>query len=226
MIFLLLFLSCSRRQDSVQRSLPRPAVKEASKIAPQAENIAQEEDLPALPTLPPATQEHIMLPLARRERSLPEDFKIGRLQDQLAGYGDQAQLLATVRLFLSGLTAASVTAESLLPEAAPALDRYLKFYLERDIVPTDYRLGSLSYLPESSGEGGTPQQARLGIRLFNQDPAASTLAASEGALYLERRAEQWLIADLQIDFQTLADPYVRGKQKFIPSSYRWLAGGS
>lgn len=226
MIFLLLFLSCSRRQESVKRPLSRAAVKEASGVTPQAENTPQTEVSPALPTLLPAPQEHIMLPLAGRERALPEDFKIGLLQDQLAGYGDQAELLATVRLFMSALTGARVSRESLLPETAAAVNRYLSYYFERDIVPTDFRLGSVSYLPESSGKDETPQQARLGIRLFNLDPAASTLAASEGALYLERRSDQWLIADLQIDFQALADPYARGKQKFIPSSYRWLSGGS
>ena len=150
MIFLLLLCSCSRREAEKTTPLSRPIAKEASEPAPSTEiTLQKDESLVVLP-LTPAKQEHIMLPLARQARSLPEDFKIGLLQDQLYGYGEQSELLATVRDFFDALIQARIPAEALLPETARALSGYLTFYLDREIIPTGYRLGSIEYSSSSA----------------------------------------------------------------------------
>jgi hypothetical protein len=218
-IVLLLFCSCSRRQDEGKAGLPGPVIQEAARPSPPTEITLQQEESPPLSALTPAKQEHVMLPLGRRGRALPEDFKIGLLQDRLAGYREQTDLLLLAGGFLDDLTRGRVRAEALLPDSAQEMTRYLDYYLHRGIVPTGYRLGSIGYSPDTG-------QARLGIRLFAQETAESALAASEGVLYLERRTEQWLIADLQIDLQSLSRPPAREERKFMPSSYRWLSGGS
>jgi len=226
MILLLLLSACSRREEEGRTALRAPAVKEAGSPPGRAENTPRQEEAPALPPLTPAKQEHVMLPLGRRNRALPEDFKIGLLEDRLAGYREQTELLTTVSAFLEDLTRADILSDALLPESARSLSRHLLFYLDRGIVPTGYRLGTIAYFPPSRASGETPREARLGVRLFKQEPDAPAQAASEGVFYLEKQDERWLIADLQIDFQALGSPYVREAQKFIPSSYRWMAGGS
>lgn len=225
-ILLLLLSACSRRQEEERTVLRPPAVKEAGSPPERARTTSEQEEAPALPPLTPAKQEHVMLPLGRRNRALPEDFKIGLLEDRLAAYREQAELLATVSAFLDDLTRADILSDALLPESTRSLSRHLLFYLDRDIVPTGYRLGAITYFPPSRAAGEAPREARMGVRLFKQESGAPAQAASEGVFYLEKQDERWLIADLQIDFQALGTPYIREEQKFIPSSYRWMAGGS
>jgi hypothetical protein len=55
----------------------------------------------------------------------------------------------------------------------------------------------------------------MNLRLFGSP------GVSAGELYLERSGGRWYISDLQVDFQRMAQEYVREEEEYYPSTYGW-----
>ncbi len=145
---------------------------------------------------------------ARDQRTLPEDFKIGQIADVLAGDADTQQALKAANAFLARLAAGKVDPGVLAPEAQSRISDMIAFAVEHGSVPRTWRLGSLR--KRETGE------MTAAVRLFG------TVGTSEGELTLEHSARQWLISDFQISLGALQVKPEKPKDRFFPSSYRWM----
>lgn len=165
---------------------PAKSASTAAPAAPAPPPLPVEQTLPALPSPP----------------LLPADFELGPLADRLGAGRQEREALNTVERFLSGLAAAKVPEEDLLPERRQELARSLQYYLDQGLVPSSHRLGALE-----AGES----EARVELRLFDAD------GACVGEAYLIRAEGRWFLSDLQAGFPLLAQPYARRQGKYVPS---------
>jgi hypothetical protein len=147
--------------------------------------------------------------LARDERLLPEDFRIGPLESASDAEGDDRAALAAAEAFLDALTKGK-TARKLLSSGAAEIGDSVAFHLERGEVPTSYRLGR----PKTPGAG----ESAANVRLLGGGGTA------EGEIYMMPENRQWLVSDLQVSLADLRVKREKPKDKFFPSSYRWLLG--
>ena len=142
------------------------------------------------------------------KRNVPDDFKIGPLADYHKYAGERSTVLSQVDQFCLSLTNNELKDELLDEQNRALLTESLQYYLKRDIKPTEYRIG----LVELSGDGSSHVPVRF----------LSGRGISEGDIYLVRRAEAWLITDVQVDLQRLEQDYVRSDEEFVPASYDLL----
>lgn len=145
---------------------------------------------------------------ARDQRILPEDFKIGPVADALAGDADTQQVLKAANAFLARLAAGKVEPSALAPEAQSRISDMIAFAVDHGSVPRSWRLGS--FRKRETGE------MTAAVRLFG------AVGTSEGELTLEHSARQWLISDFQISLGALQVKSEKPKDRFFPSSYRWM----
>jgi hypothetical protein len=146
--------------------------------------------------------------LYRRQgsRIIPEDFKIGPLQDSLDP-GNKKGLTLIIEQFLKSLTRGEIEEDLLIPSDRTELSRFLAYHIGRGLIPRSYRFGSINL--------DDPTLARANVRLFSET------GVSEGEIYLTKEDGLWYITDLQIAFEKLSITYQQSDQKFIPYSYGW-----
>lgn len=226
MILLLALSFCTRKRESAPEDSPAKTStgQRNTQIKPKREiTLTKEESKDQTSTEIHKTGEtHFMLPLPQEKRTLPEDFKIGALEDILAGSKDRQELISVVHRFFNSLAQGRIDSDSILRADRERICRSLAYYVERNIVPETYRLGRIA-MPEEAGNSAdridgdySPQdEARLNIRLFGKD------GVSEGELYLAKADGRWYIADIQISFELLNRAYVRQEEEFVPSLYGW-----
>jgi len=142
------------------------------------------------------------------KRSVPDDFKIGPLEDYYSKNAERRAILSQVDLFCLALTKNELKDNLLDAQNRSLLVESLRHYLKREIVPGDYRIGLIQINEDGS--------SHVPVRLF------SNRGVSEGDIYLEKREKTWLITDIQVDLQRLEQEYVRGKEEFVPASYDLL----
>jgi hypothetical protein len=173
--------------------------------------LKKEEALPAQ-TLPAAVNAGVqtLLTLDGTPRILPEDFRIGPLGDPEQGTADEKAALEAAGALLASLVGGGVDAKLLAAESEEALRDMLAFGFEGARAPTSFRLGRAVARPEG--------ETTVNARLFRGQGTA------EGEIYLRKENREWLIADIQISAAELAAARERPKQKFFPSTYRWLLG--
>jgi len=146
--------------------------------------------------------------LYRRQSSciIPEDFKIGPLQDNLDP-GNKKGLTIIMEQFLKSLTRGEIEEDLLIPPDRTELSRFLAYHIGRDLIPRSYRFGSINL--------DDPALARTNVRLFSET------GVSEGEIYLAKEDGLWYITDLQIAFEQLSIAYRQSDRKFMPYSYGW-----
>ncbi len=146
--------------------------------------------------------------LYRRQgsRIIPEDFKIGPLQDSLDP-GNKKDLTLIMEQFLKSLTRGEIEENLLIPSDRTELSRFLAYHIGRGLIPRSYRFGSINL--------DDPALARANVRLF------SNTGVSEGEIYLAKEEGFWYITGLQIAFEQLSIAYQQSDRKFMPYSYGW-----
>lgn len=149
-----------------------------------------------------------LLSLGWGQGVLPEDFKIGGLQDPRTGGAEDQQAMKTIDTFLSRLSAGRVDPSLLAPGAKERITDVVSFGIEHGNVPRSWRVGDLR--KRENGELSAP------VRLFG-DPGTS-----EGEITLAQTARQWLVTDFQISLGALQEKPEKPKERFFPSSYRWM----
>jgi len=145
---------------------------------------------------------------ARDQKTLPEDFKIGSLADLLTGDADAQQAMKTAGVCLSKVAASKVDTTMLAPEAQGRISDTISFGIQRGAIPRAWRLGSLR--KRETGE------LSAAVRLFG--PAGT----AEGEITLEHSGHQWLVSDFQMSLDALLVKPEKQKERFFPSSYRWM----
>lgn len=148
--------------------------------------------------------------LEPKRTSTPEDFRIG----PLAGAGsaglsaEDAETLRTAAALLSELSESRVAADLLFPDRKDALARVLTEAIGEGQVPLRFRLG-----PVTRTEDGGP---RVNVRLFGSKGSA------DGELFFGKKDARWLVSDIQVRFESMAQERQPGEEKYFPSSYQWL----
>jgi hypothetical protein len=153
-----------------------------------------------------------LMALGHTARQLPEDFKIGPLGDARGSRQDENRAITTAEAFLKSIVAGSVDTRLLTPDSQDSVADTLAYGLRQGYKPVSYRLGA----PKSQENG----QVTATVRLFSSE------GASEGEIYLARAGSEWLVADLQLSLAQLSVKREPAKDKFYPSSYRWLLEGN
>ncbi len=146
--------------------------------------------------------------LYRRQgsRIIPEDFKIGPLQD-IFDPGNKKGITLIMEQFLKSLTRGEIEEDLLIPSNRTELSRFLGYHIGRGLIPRSYRFGSINLYD--------PALARANVRLF------SSTGVSEGEIYLTKEEGLWYITDLQIAFEQLSIAYRQSDSKFMPYTYGW-----
>ena len=172
--------------------------------------LKREEEKPARsPEVVPLSGESArLLPLRSPARSLPEDFEIGALQDQLDADGETLEACRMASRFLTALAAGRIDSQLIFPEKRVELGRFLAAYLEEGPPFKSFRLGRVS---------GT--EARLNVRLFSEQGACA------GEIYLLKQENRWWLQDLQVSFEQLKQAYKPKHERYLPSRYGWLEQG-
>jgi hypothetical protein len=150
---------------------------------------------------------------------LPEDFKIGPLADLVGVDRNSLEMISVTTRFLNALEEGTVAEQSLQEEVREELTTSIRYYLERGLIPVNYRIGVITTQSYSEGEQNPAmlqhRSAWMNIRLFGSP------GVSEGELYLERSGGRWYISDLQIDFERMGQEYVREQEQYYPTTYGW-----
>jgi hypothetical protein len=149
-----------------------------------------------------------LLPLGRGLRSLPEDFKIGALGDAREGDAEEQQAMTVASSFLARLVVGNVDATLLDPANAGRVSDMLDYSIQRGDTPQEYRIGT----PKKHESGEITANVRL----------IGTVGTSEGEIALARTGGHWLVTDLQISMGDLKVKKEKPKDRFFPSSYRWM----
>lgn len=139
-------------------------------------------------------------------RIIPEDFKIGPLQDSL-NPGNKKSLTLIIEQFLKSLTRGEIEEDLLIPSDRTELSRFFGYHIGRGLIPRSYRFGSINL--------DDPGLARANVRLFSET------GVSEGEIYLTKEDGVWYITDLQIAFEQLSIAYQQSNGKFMPYGYGW-----
>ena len=191
-------------------AVPSPAAA-PSQPGPAARTITlAQEQLPSAPAVAARQNTDVssLLPLGRAARVLPEDFKIGVLADARVGDAEEQQAMTAASSFLSRLVAGKVDASLLDPETGGRVSDMLGFGLERGDLPRAFRVGT----PKKHESG----EVTANVRLFGPE------GTSEGEIALSRTGGRWLVKDLQISMDDLQVKTEKPKERFFPSSYRWM----
>ena len=150
---------------------------------------------------------------------LPEDFKIGPLADLVGVERNIQEMISVSTRFLNSLEQGQVDRQSLHGEVREGLATSIRYYLDKDLIPLNYRIGVITTQTYSEGEQEPAKLQRrsawMNIRLFGSP------GVSEGELYLERSGGRWYVSDLQIDFGRMGQEYVREQDQYYPTTYGW-----
>jgi hypothetical protein len=229
LILLFSVVSCARtRNDSTEDqppaetpSAPEPAAdSDAGEVLSKREITLTQAAPPEQPQPVPAQQsEEQRLLSLESVQILPEDFKIGPLADLVGVDRSTLEMISVSTRFLNALEQGMVEGESLHSEVRQELTTSIRYYLDQDLIPVNYRIGAITTESYAEGEQKSSlldhRRAWMNLRLFGSP------GVSEGELYLERSAGRWYISDLQIDFERMGQDYVREQEAYYPSVYGW-----
>jgi hypothetical protein len=170
--------------------------------------LAREQPQPPAAAVKKDTGISSLLSLGRGARTLPEDFKIGRLGDARIADSDERQAVGAASTFLAGLADGKVDAGLIAPDSKARVSDTVSFGIERGNIPRSYRIGA----PRKRETG----ELSATVRLFGP------VGTSEGEITMARSGKQWLVDDFQINLSALKEKREKPKERFFPSSYRWM----
>ncbi len=168
------------------------------------QSITLEKVDPAAADRPPVravSEQTPLLSLDRDGRLMPEDFRIGALQDTLQG-GRELAIDRVVERFLGELAKARIDSGSLDPSLRDELVRSLTWYVSGGFVPDRFRIGRIS-----REEGA---EACAHVRLFRGENSA------EGDVYLSASDGTWYITDVQVGLDMLGETPEPSGDRFVP----------
>jgi hypothetical protein len=145
-----------------------------------------------------------------QQRLMPEDMKIGALQDGLSATRDYLRAIGTVRAFLDSIAKKEMDEALVLPAARAAIKAVVSYPLSQGYVPQRYRIGKIVFENESA--------VRANIRLYKDE------GVTTGEIYLAKVDDGWQVSDLQAGFTLLGKKYVKPTEPFVPGSYKFLLG--
>jgi hypothetical protein len=227
LILLLGVVSCARDDKTKDQPPPEPAPAPEQAVDSDTGEVLSKREITLTQAAPPEQPQLATAQLTEQQKLLalesaqvlPEDFKIGPLADLVGIDRSTLEMVSVSTRFLDALQEGMVEGESVHADVREELTTSIRYYLQRDLVPVNYRIGAITM--ESYGEGeqrSSPLEQRtawMNLRLFGSP------GICEGELYLERSAGRWFVSDLQIDFESMGQEYVREQEPYYPSTYGW-----
>ena len=225
-IVLLLVAGCAREKNAEEsRSAKSPQAEQPSAAAAAATGeVVSKREITLEQTTgtvqktqaPIRRPEQQQLPVLESIAVLPEDFKIGLLADLVGIDREKREIVAVTTRFLNAMQEGTVQEDTLLVSVREELGGSIRYYLDRKLVPANYRIGAIT---TESGDNNSslPRNpaAWMNVRLFG------TPGVSEGQLYLEKTGGRWYVSDLQVNLELLKQTYVREQDTYYPSVYGW-----
>jgi hypothetical protein len=227
LILILSAVGCARDKEPEDQPSPEAAPAPVEAEESGAGEIMSKREITLTETLPPQQPQASSAPQSEQQKLLtlesspvlPEDFEIGALADLVGIDRSTQELISVSTRFLDALQEGVVAEETLLAGVREELAISLRYYLDQELVPVTYRIGAITAESAAGGEDRqSPIEQRtawMNLRLFGSP------GVSAGELYLERSAGRWYISDLQVDFQRMAQQYVREEEVYYPSTYGW-----
>jgi hypothetical protein len=229
--FLVLFLilnlvSCGDDDEPKEQRPAEPPQTRAREDRPDAGDVVSKREITLTEAQPPEQSQLPILQQSEQQRLLalesvpilPEDFKIGPLAELVSVDRSTLEMISVATRFLNTLEGGSVAEESLQAEIRQELATSIRYYLERGLIPLNYRIGAItteSYGEEEQTSLLDQTTAWMNLRLFGSP------GVSSGELYLERSGGRWYISDLQLDFERLGVEYTKEQDRYYPSTYGW-----
>jgi hypothetical protein len=192
-----------QKAQNTAKLLTPDQTKQAINLKPKAETKN------AAPVSPPraVADTSNLFALSPQARIMMDDFKIGTLQDFLRGQNEMIAATSVVSDFLANLSRKQIKEELIKEEMRKEIDRSLRYPLNRDLIPENYRIGK-AFMEDN--------EITVNVRLYRGQNI------TEGEVYLEKENGEWLISDMQIGFTLLEEKYKKEEEPFSPSSYKWL----
>lgn len=201
-------LSPEQRKNAFQKpTLPPPRSGEQGKVirlSPSPSPVSSPSPGPSR-TL---TNEAGLFAYYPQQRLMPEDFKIGPLQDGVSATRDYIRAIGTIRAFLDGLAKKKIDDALVIPAVRAEIKSVISYPLSQGYVPERYRIGKISFERDD--------EIRAGLRLYRGE------GITTGEIYVKKIEDAWLVKDLQAGFTLLAKKYEKSKEPFVPGSYRFL----
>jgi hypothetical protein len=231
LLLLILLLLCVVACARVRKDEPedRPAAQPAPEKALQNEEgeVLSKREITLTQAAPPKESQLAAVQQSEQQKLLalesvqilPEDFKIGPLADLIGVDREVLEMIAVSTRFLNALLEGTVDRQSLYEGVREELTTSIRYYLDRDLIPVNYRIGVITTDSYSKGKQEPSKlqhrSAWMNIRLFGSP------GVSEGELYLERSGGRWYVSDLQIDFEEMGKGYAREQERYYPTTYGW-----
>ena len=215
LFFTIIFgVSCTKKEDIPNvaavipqsegaEEIPTETPQASKKIELKKDEITQEQG-----DQPENNNTNIMEQLFAKNREIrfiPEDFRIGMLQDNFVTNRTVLASLMTINRFLSSFTGGEIERKLLYPPKRPQLIRTITYQIEKGYAATETRVGILNF------ESGT---AYAKIRFFSPSGTA------EGEIYLTEEKGTWFISDIQIAFQQNHQSSQKEESQFFPDAFR------
>jgi hypothetical protein len=227
LILLLCVAACTRTRSGQPKS--GPAAAPAAEIAAEGGEgeVVSKREITLTQTAPPQEPQAAAAQSSEQQKLLtlesvpilPEDFKIGPLADLVGVDRSTLEMISVSTRFLNALEEGTIDQQALLEEVREELTTSIRYYLDRELIPVNYRIGviTMESSSESEQEPSSLQRrsAWMNVRLFGSP------GVSEGELYLERSGGRWYVSDLQIDFEALGQEYVKEQEQYYPTIYGW-----
>jgi hypothetical protein len=225
-LLLILLLSCARNDKTESSSTANPNLSTQPVVESESGEVVSKREITLSQSAPAEqgaaatvrqTEQQLLLTLDSPP-VLPEDFQIGPLADLVGIDRSTQEMVSVTTRFLDALEQGTVRNESLQGNVREELANSILYYLERGLVPVNYRIGAITQetpADEQNPAASIPRNAWMNIRLFGSP------GVGEGELYLEKSAGRWYVSDLQIDFESMSREYQREQEKYYPTTYGW-----
>jgi hypothetical protein len=207
----LLAASCGEEKRTAGAKTPAASPTPTREQNERAINLKPKTETPAKtpPLVPRAVSDTTALfALNPQERLVAQDFKIGSLQDMLAGRYENINAVSIIREFLNSLEKKKVKQELIKEDMRTEITRSLQYPINQGLVPETYRIGKAVM--------DNNQELSVNVRLFKGQ------SSTEGEIYMAKIKDAWVITDFQVGLTLLAEKQPKDTEPFSPSSYKWL----
>lgn len=205
---LTVIFSCSRakKSQSTEKPLKSPVVASTNKEKNQKIVLKRNKTVETVQNIGPGSILKYILPLKTESNIYPQDFKIGKLEPEIGIPRTDKNIVLTIKTFLNSLQRGKVDRVTIDPEDFDSIKKISTYYFNKANRFNSFRIGSIN----STGM----DTVTVNCRLFGSPGTA------EGQIYLKRKANKWLITNVQINIKQITKP--RKKELFIPNSYSWI----
>ncbi len=142
---------------------------------------------------------------------IPEDFKIGELQDIKTENYRNKKIIKTIENFFKELKKGQIDYNLIHPGSKLLINESFEKYIEFEAIPDYVRIGKINIKNNS--------RASINVRFYLDD------GITDGQIIIEympqNKDNKWVISDIQTDLMKLFDEYKKPEDKFQPSTYNF-----